>query len=328
MAMLDKPLAYLQNLGQPGAGVVEESSSPPAFVKVRVEVKGFPPSAKALEPGNYTLGSSPECDLIIPEAPADEIALLHVRGGTEPHELVSMSRGIMLGGKPFNPQTRVSLLAETVLEVGPAKITFIPRVNKMQRAGQMLAKVNPGASFKTPVTMLLIAAALGLVAWYSSGSAPTPIRSFNFNLPERPSGLQNTASTAPITNAKDTSDELNRLFNAADLSSQIEAKTDGTQVTVQGAISMGAEPRMNEIMRLVGTRSNVPIKSMVRPDSSTLIEAIAGVSLQPSRYIILTDGERYRVGDLMPNGWSVESIDQQQVIVTRDGLRETLDLGK
>lgn len=323
MAVFDKPLAYLTNKAEGGSGAAPDSAG---FVRVRVEVQGFPASVKALEPGNYTLGSSPECDLIIPESPADEIALLHVRSGGEPHELVSMSRGISLNGQPFAPQQRVSLMAETVLQVGPARITLTPRVNNFQRAGEMLRHVKRPASLTTPMAMLIVAAVLGITAWYSSGNSPPPVSSFNYSLPER--SASSLTPSANLTSAADTAEELNRLFQAADLGDQIKAETDGMQVTVKGSVSMSGEQRMSEITRLVSQRSRINIRSEVRPDSSTLVDAIAGVSLSPSRYIVLSDGERYRVGDLMPNGWSVEQIDDKQVIVTRDGLRETLDLGQ
>lgn len=323
MATLDKPLAYLTNMMQGEAAGPGDSAS---LVRVRVDVKGFPPSTKALPPGNYTLGASPECDLIIPEAPSDEIALLHVRAGGEPHELVSLSRGIMLNGQPFSLQQRVPLLAETTLRVGVATITFSPKVNNFQRAGQLLRSVKAPASFSTPMALLVVAFVLGLIAWFSSGGAPPP-SDYVYSAPVR-SGESAVLPPARLTTPDETAAELNRLFAAADLADQISARADGAQVLVTGAVSMNAEQRMNEIMRLVSARSRVDIRSGVRPDSSSLVESIAGVSLSPSRYIVLRDGERYRVGELMPNGWSVEQIDSAQVIVVRDGLRETLNLVK
>ncbi|MES2906937.1 MAG: hypothetical protein V4691_07945 [Pseudomonadota bacterium] len=323
MATLDKPLSYLTNMARGETG--SDTGDSAALVRVRVDVKGFPASTKPLTPGNYTLGASPECDLIIPEAPADEIALLHVRTGGEPHELVSMSRGISLNGQPFNPQQRVTLMAETKLQVGPATITFIPRVNNFQRAGQMLRNVKAPASFTTPMALLLVAFVLGVTAWFSTGnSGPSP-NDYVYSAPVRP--FENASLPATrLTTAQETADELNRLFKASDIAHQVNATVDGTQVMVTGAISMVAEPRMSEIIRLVAARTRVDIRSSVRPDSTTLVESITGVSLSPSRYIVLRDGERFRVGDLMPNGWTVEQIDSTQVIVVRDGLRETLNL--
>src|SRR5262245_48016935 len=134
MAAIDKPLAYMNNLMQ-GEGAASGSDSS-ALLRVRVEVKGFPPSLKALGPGNYTLGASPDCDLIIPEAPADEVALLHVRAGNEAHEIVSLARGITLNGQPFAMQQRVPLMAETTLRIGGTQITLTPKVNNFQRAGE------------------------------------------------------------------------------------------------------------------------------------------------------------------------------------------------
>ena len=113
MAALDKPMAYINNLIPGGSAAAGADST--SLLRVRVEVNGFPPSVKNLSAGNYTLGASPECDLIIPEAPADEVALLHVREGAEPHEIVSLARGITLNGAPFSLQSRVPLMAETSL---------------------------------------------------------------------------------------------------------------------------------------------------------------------------------------------------------------------
>src|SRR5262252_6434967 len=125
MAALDKPLAYLNNLGQGGSAGAGADSA--ALLRVRVEVKGFPPSTRSLSPGNYTLGASPDCDLIIPEAPADEVALLHVREGSEPHELVALARGITMNGQPFALQQRVPLMTETSLKIGGTQITLTPK---------------------------------------------------------------------------------------------------------------------------------------------------------------------------------------------------------
>ena len=40
---------------------------------------------------------------------------------------------------------------------------------------------------------------------------------------------------------------------------------------------------MNDILKLVGMRTRVSIRSVVRPDSTTLIDSIAGVALLPAR---------------------------------------------
>src|SRR5437016_6015502 len=135
MAALDKPLAYMNNFMQRGSAATGADSS--ALLHVRVEVKGFPPSVKSLPAGNYMLGASPDCDLIIPEAPADEVALLHVRGGAESHELVALARGITLNGQPFGMQQRVPLMAETTLKIGGTQVTLTPKVSGFQRAGQI-----------------------------------------------------------------------------------------------------------------------------------------------------------------------------------------------
>jgi hypothetical protein len=325
MAAIDKPLAYIQNMMQMGAGSDPGDSSAP--LRMRVEVKGFPPSLKSLSPGNYTLGASSDCDLIIPEAPSDEIALLHVRSGSEPHELVALSRGITLNGQPFGLQQRVPLMAETTLQVGGARITFTPRVNNFQRAGHFLHNVKLPTSLTTPTALFLVALVLSLTAWFSSGDAPPRQSDYSYSVPTtRAPSIGAVSASARLSTPDETATELNRLFRAADLASQVNAKPEGAEVLVTGAVDGHAEQRMNEILQLVGARTRVLIRSGVRPDTTTLIDAISGVALTPSRYIVLRDGERYRVGELMPNGWSVESIEDHQVIIARDGLHETLNL--
>jgi hypothetical protein len=326
MAAFDKPLAYINNMVQ-GSGA-EGPSDSSALLRVQVEVAGFPPSVKNLGPGNYTLGASPDCDLVIPEAPADEVALLHIRTGGEPHEIVSLARGITMNGHPFSMQQRVPLMAETSLKIGGTKITLTPKVSNFQRAGQMFRNVKAPMSFTTPMALLFVAIAIGLTAWFSSGGAPPPIE-YSYSIPQRSApSIAAVSAAAKLETPDEAANELNRLFRAADLASQISAASDGSLVLVTGAVDSRAETRMNEMLRLVGSRTRITIRSAVRPDTTTLIDAISGVELQPARYIVLKDGERYRVGDLMPNGWSVESIEDRQVVIVRDGLRETLDLAE
>ncbi len=322
MAAFDKPLAYMQNMMQGGAGFTPGDSPEP--MRVRVEMKGFPASVRSLSPGNYTIGASPDCDLIIPEAPGDEIALLHVRDSNEPHEIVSLARGITLNGQPFNMQQRVPLLTETALQAGNARIVFTPRVNNMQRAGLLLRKARMPAA---PAALLVVAAVLAISAWFSMGSStPRPINDYNYAA--RGSSPITSLGASRLNSPEETANELNRLLRAADLADRIVAEAAGNEVLVKGEVDARSEPRMNEILQLVGARSRVSIRSAVRPDTTTLIDSIAGVSLKPSRYIVMRDGDRFRAGDLMPNGWSIESIDDNQVVIVRDGLRETLNLSE
>jgi hypothetical protein len=325
MAALDKPLAYIQNMLQ-GDGA-EASADSSALVRVRVEVAGFPPSIKNLGPGNYTLGASPDCELIIPEAPADEVALLHVRAGSEPSELVALSRGITINGRAFNLQQREPLNVETSLKIGGTRITLTPKISNFQRAGNMLRSVKAPVSFTAPVALLFVALVLGLTAWFSSGPVPPPAN-YTYSISQRTLPVSTVSPTAKLDTPTEAANELNRLFRAADLANQVNASADISGVLVSGAVDNRAEQRMNEILQLVGSRTRVTIRSNVRPDTSTLVDAISGVALAPARYIVLRDGERYRTGDLMPNGWMVESIDERQVVVVRDGLREILDLAE
>ncbi|HRJ69013.1 MAG TPA: EscD/YscD/HrpQ family type III secretion system periplasmic domain-containing protein [Beijerinckiaceae bacterium] len=320
-------------------------------VRARVEILsgGTLAGYRDLPEGVYRIGARSDCDLVVPEAKTPHIATLKIEkdaAGRWTLSLVPFIEGMQLEGKPlaaFNPVKLVGASAlrldQTTLRISPLGIAGtlgdIAR-SAGQKVREGAASGHLGSLQGPPVArvdlprlpeikarpLLLVAGFLFLAALLSSfwdafgASVLRPIL-----------GGGGTTTETRIEDAGDTLKLVRQQLATADLADHVKARLDGKAVLLEGTLTERQEDRYRALLPGLRRRTAVEILSHVRPVALPLHSQIAGVALEPVPMLIMQGGERFQVGDTLPQDWRVEAITAQGIVLSRGALRETIPLG-
>lgn len=285
---------------------------------------------RELGPGDYRIGSQPDCDIVLAEAPAAHFAVLKIsrEGPDLALAIIPFAAGLThrgLAAQPFVP-----LHLGTAAEIGIGRATL--RLGATTPASADLPKVRAKAAVPKPVAgrltaveprTMLLAAGLLFGAAFVSSMLDTGFPLFRSPVP----GSAAPAGETKVADAGEMMTLIRQQLTAADLADTLRANYDGKTILIEGAVSDRQEDRYRLLLAALRRRSPVEIRSQVQPVASPLHSQIAGVALAPVALVVMQDGGRFRVGDTMPKGWRVEAINDQGVILARDAMRVTVPLG-
>lgn len=358
MAITDSIATFFGRLRAPDARAGSEQrlaqpASPPAPLRVIVEVPGLPPSIRDLGVGHHLFGSSPDCDLILPDIDTPRLASLRYAVGPRGAAvvLVPEGEGMLRDGQPLPAGQPVVLAGVTQFEVDGLLLTIeppsgivstvrapegeredAPRVDSSRAAAaEWMRRVGAGAQdlpvrsvlkdMRGPAIALLVALISALAAWWLQGHSGSATANA-----ARSSTAEMAAAAQPrLSSANDVVSELKRHLASADLVERVTIVPGSNEIVLEGAVGTREEKRLVDVLAAVRARTDVTITSRVKPDPSAIGRSIAAVALAPYPFVVFRDGERYKVGDTLPSGWKIESIAAGKVVVTREGLREAFE---
>ena len=262
-------------------------------------------AAVPLDGDQFTIGAGLSNDIVIADgamAPQQAVVSVDDHGAT----LESLAPGLTIDGKDMVPGAPVAVIDGTVLRAGDTVFTVSGPARPRSRAVWLLAI--PAALIATGV------GALGGLA--SPGRTPPP-----------PIDAPRAAADAPpVARA---AAELSERVRANGLGEQIRVEAAGGAVVAEGALGGPDLARWSENQVWFDSRykGSVPLVNRVReaaPDERPDLQ-LRAVSTGQVPYLITRSGDRYVEGAVV-NGWTIEQIAADKVVLSRGGRRVELGL--
>jgi hypothetical protein len=154
---------------------------------------------------------------------------------------------------------------------------------------------------------------LGLGAWAPWEDGPAPPKKVAQGIIEK-------------TPAEIVLKEIREAFRMSRLNLDVALASDKSEIFIGRdgqPLKTQEKVRLTNILDAFSRRSAVPLTDMTRL-SSGLDSFVVAVALEPVRFVVGVDGQRYREGDLIMEGWRVENITRGYVTVSRGGEQDML----
>lgn len=271
-----------------------------------------------LEDRTYTVGSSPECDIVLrDEGVAAEHAVLRIKSGAVFIETQSHEVGLG-AGKVLNHREGARLRLPSTLFIGSAEIKVSregaeePGVRQM--ASRMVIPV--AAAIIIPV---LIAIGISSAPDISSATSASrdPVDEKQFELVRRADNVPQPANAAT---KGEVIPALAKHIEAAGLNG-ITLSGTGKDIMASGSITQEQHAKWIEVVTWFdrtysGTSTLVSTVQPSRRPSRPPV-SVQAVWYGENPYMIASDGKRYYQGAELNSGWSVRAIQQGRVILAK-----------
>lgn len=318
------------------------TDAPAAPFSIRVFDRGEPCFAQDFPAGEVVIGADPESDIVITDIDAPEVAVARLEriGSACLVTITALRGGVVARGREL-PVGRPLVFPDgarfTIAEDYAFEIAFAaPR-----------APVSEGGS--APLALLGVAVACAAAAWLLSQPLPRPAADAPpaLTAAEAPADARATPAEAMASpqgglalrapSLADVADPQARLALAeADLRARLVSAnlTPPLRVTrrdgglaVDGAVTAEERERVVDVLQAFRARAPVPLE-MTLASEPAVSPFFTSVVLRPDTFVIGADGRRYAPGQRLPDGGTIEKIDESSIIVNRDGLRERVDYAR
>lgn len=262
--------------------------------------------------GNQKVGGSVDCDLVVlgvEPKPAFRL-VLERQNGTDLLRLEALRDGIKIGNEQIASGSIVKLAANQNISFDGVDC-HVEGVRGGLSAGKKSRKL-------IAATLFALAALMLYIGVLQDNTKPDIAQ----------------AASAPVKldddlDANELSREIKEGLRLAGLNVNVETSANGLQILV-GRESQNLSPaqkeRLANILSAFSHRSKILIKD-ISGVSSGLAPMIAAVSLEPERFIVGKEGQHYKEGDILADGWRVETIRQGIVSLARGGDEDHIAYG-
>lgn len=126
---------------------------------------------------------------------------------------------------------------------------------------------------------------------------------------------------------------LQRLLTEAGLADKVDLATKNGQLIVKGLLSAGNMQRLTDVTKKFSQRyaGRPPLRSqvaLIKEDKKNPELTINGiVSTGPRSVVMSKAGQRYKVGDVFPDGFKVKAIESKRVVLSRNNQTVVRYLG-
>ncbi|MGY6569916.1 MAG: SctD/MshK family protein, partial [Salinarimonas sp.] len=117
---------------------------------------------------------------------------------------------------------------------------------------------------------------------------------------------------------------LRTMLSAANLVPPLQLGSRDGVLTVTGALNAAERERAFEVMQGLRERHRVPIEISIESDPPAA-PFVTAIVLSPETFVIGSDGRRYAPGQRLPDGGILEKIDDEAIVVNRNGLLERVN---
>jgi hypothetical protein len=290
--------------------------------------------------GEIVIGASPECDIVVADLDLPEAATLRLEhiGSASLFTLTALGEGVEARGRELpvgHPLVFTERAVFTLAEDYDFEAFYAPAKNPVAPPGSL------------PVLLLCGAVLLAAAAWTIGQPLPrpAPAPAQTHEAPEAAAAPRVAAPGAPPLDAagirrpriEDVESPAARIALAeADLRARLVAgnlvpplRVGAREATllVAGAVTADERARLVDILQAFRERVEVPVE-MVLESEPRAAPFFTAVVLEPEAFVIGADGRRYRVDQRLPDGGVVESIDDESIVVNRDGLRERINYSR
>jgi hypothetical protein len=279
--------------------------------------------------GEIVIGSSPECDIVITDIDAPEAATLRLEhiGSACLLTLTALAGGVVARGRElpvghplvFTERALFSLAEDYTFEA-----FFAPARTPIAAPGSM------------PVLLICGAVLLAAATW-SLGQTPPRPAAPSATVPVVAEAASVDAATIrrPAINDVDSPSarialaeaDLRARLVSGNLIPPLRVGARGTTLLVAGAVTADERERLIAVLDAFRERIDVPLEMSLEsePRSAPFFTAVV---LEPEAFVIGSDGRRYRIDQRLPDGGVIETIDENSIVVNRNGLRERVDYAR
>ncbi|HXV29581.1 MAG TPA: hypothetical protein VD840_04530 [Sinorhizobium sp.] len=255
-----------------------------------------------LTPGRHAVGGGDQCDLVIVGMePQPAFNLVYSDGARAGVVIEALRDDLTIGGRRLPQGDQASLASGDVLRFSDIECTIDGLARPARRQGWPLSRRLLAAG------LLAAAAALLFAGFRLDEHPPAPETAETRALPE------------PTLTAEDIVRELREALRLARLPLEVAIAGDESAIRVgAGSPKLALESRLKlqGILSAVGRHSPVPVLDMTSL-SSGLSGFVAAVGYTPVKFIIGTDGKRYREGEVVSGEWRIEEIQAGKMVVAR-----------
>lgn len=286
--------------------------------------------AQAFEPGTFTIGASPDSDIIIPDLPEPEMASVKLEtiGAACLVTLTALApdvsaRGRALAeGKPvlFPERARFRLADAYDFDIAftPPKRPLVVERSALPGilvvAGLMLAALGTtlggGGAPATGTTIARADAAAGADGSLTLAALPSAA--------DPP-----VAAPEPVARLVSAEDRLRQSLAASGLAPQLRAVASGARLVIEGDVTREERDRALDVIDGFRAREAVPVELALASDAREA-DFFAAVVLEPEPFLIAPDGRRFAPSQRLPDGRILVAIDETTIVVERDGMRERI----
>lgn len=305
---------------------------------VRVSDRGEVCFEQTFAAGEIIIGASPECDIVIADIDRLEIAAIRLEhiGAACLLTLTALDEGVEARGREL-PIGHPLVFTE--------RAVFLVAGDYQFEAFYAPSKVPIAAPGSAPVLLICGAVLLAAAAWTLGQSPPRP------DMPDSAPMIATPQSALPEVVLQRSVDEANlrrpeidevespaarmalaeadlraRLVSA-NLTPPLRVGARGTTLLIDGAVTGEERERLVEVLAGFRDRVEVPIEMSLEsePRGAPFFTAVV---LEPEALVIGADGRRYRIDQRLPDGGVIETIDEESIVVNRDGLRERINYAR
>jgi hypothetical protein len=269
-----------------------------------------PQISRRLRAGEFTLGRSPRCDVILPELDVEVLAQLRLSPEGTLTVLPFVS-DLFLGSANLMVGNSVRFGGVENLQRGSLRLTVRPvplsRGGPQDGACEVLpaSKRASGSqllrSLRLPAVPALLASAAALVALLALQLDESTGMSVQ---PGQPSG-------APKLQAAEAVRHLQIALASADIVSPVEVHQDDSRVMLSGEVTEAESDRIAEIVAT--SRATIPIVMQITTPLANGRSHIAAMALSPTQLVVDKLGKTFRPGEAF-HSWTIESLEP-------DGMR-------
>ncbi|HSP25993.1 MAG TPA: hypothetical protein VLQ65_12545 [Saliniramus sp.] len=279
--------------------------------------------------GEIVIGASPECDVVITDIDAPEAATLRLEhiGSACLLTLTALAGGVVARGRELpvgHPLVFTERAVFSLAEDYEFQAFFAP------------AKTPVAAPGSTPVLLICGAVLLAAAAWSLGQAPPRPeapvapapvvadVTSVDEATIRRPTinDVESPAARIALAEA-----DLRARLVSGNLIPPLRVGARGTTLLVAGAVTADERERLVSVLEPFRERIDVPIEMSLEsePRSAPFFTAVV---LEPEAFVIGADGRRYRIDQRLPDGGVIETIDENSIVVNRNGLRERVNYAR
>ncbi|MDQ0456394.1 SctD/MshK family protein [Rhizobium paknamense] len=265
-----------------------------------------------LEADRLVIGGSADCDIVIIGIASAQTFLMQRADNGQTWNVEALQDGVMLDGHLLKPGEPAAWPIGAALSFQDVECR-LPASGFHQKGRGFRKKRHVMAA------CLLFTAALLLLAGTLSGPDDTPQRQ-----------IMPIASSREDLPASAVAAEISQSLRLAHLPDQVTVETAEDRITIgrpDVRLRLEDKARLADIIRTISRRSPLPVVDQTQLTSG-LQGFVAAVGYQPMKFIVGTDGKRYREGDLLPGGWRLQAIQDQAIRLAHEASVELVPFGR
>jgi hypothetical protein len=301
------------------------TGTPEGEYSIRISTGRHAGASIALVPGNYVLGAGADADIVLTDD-GIEANHLELRLGRGICRLRSLDGSVRVSERLLGLGARAEIKLPSEFHVGAVTVVLSPPASlpaPPRHRGRLLA----GAG-----AIAVLCCVGGLVLWGQSAFGTNVASAMG--LPGRSAVAERTpagrmappaAGSSASGGAAAAAAALAARLSSVGMGGLIAVRAAGNTVEASGSIQPEGKGDWTDTQMWFDEtyKGQFTLMQQVRVEAGAASPklAIQGIWAGAEPYVISGDGEKFGIGGVLPGGWRIETIERQQVVVSRHGER-------